>query len=163
MEVGEAVGDNEEVVVGQVVKVGACDGRQHDTGAVEELAHGSAGEMGLVGEVEGVGWSGRVLGRRRRGCGGGGRGVGIGCWGSGSRAGRVGGMRWKRGRGWCGADEEALVHQGAGLEVAVVVEAAEDGLPAIFRQIFPRPPRPRHLRPQSFHGVNVKSVLTEAA
>lgn len=51
MEVGEAVGGNEEVVVGQVGKVGACDGRQHDTRAAEELAHGRAGEMGLVGEV----------------------------------------------------------------------------------------------------------------
>lgn len=54
--------------------MGACDGRQHDSGAAEELAHGSAGEMGLVGEVEVVGWIGRVLGRRRPGWGGGGRG-----------------------------------------------------------------------------------------
>lgn len=53
---------------------------------------------------------------------------------------------WDEGRGGegeGGADEfgdgeEALVHQGDGLEVAVVAEADEDGFPALVRQVFPK-------------------------
>lgn len=56
VEIGEAVGDDEEVVVGEAVEVGAVQGSQgaaHDAAAAEE-AHALSGEAGLVGEVEGL-------------------------------------------------------------------------------------------------------------
>lgn len=120
------------------------------------LARGRAGEMGLVGEVE----VGEFSDGDVEAAVGVGEVLGLDVGEAGAREGWDGSGG---GEGEGGADEEALAHRGAGLEVVVVVEAAEDGLPAIFRQIFPRPPRPRHLLPQSFHGSNVKSVLTKAA
>lgn len=56
VEIGEAAGDDEQVVVGQAVEVGAgegCQGVAHDSAAAEE-AHGLAREVELAGEGEGL-------------------------------------------------------------------------------------------------------------
>lgn len=54
MEVGEAVGENKEVGVGQVHKEGAGEGFEGFLHAEAENAHGGAGEVVLEGEAEGL-------------------------------------------------------------------------------------------------------------
>lgn len=111
--------------------------------------------MGLPGEVEGS--EGKGGGRELadesveagvgvaevQGCEVGEAGV-EGGWYGGGGGGRGG--EGESGAAEVGEGEEALAYQGERLEGEVVVaaEAGEDGLPALVRQLFPRPRR-RHV------------------
>lgn len=155
LEVGEAVGDDKDVVVGESVEVCAREGRQgvaHTSAAAEE-AHGVPREARLAREAEGLEWEGRggelsdkgvevwVAVTEVEGLEVGEAGVEVGGW---ERDGGDGGGDGEGGAEVVGHGVEPLAHQGHGSEVAVVVEATQDGLPTVVRQISPRPPALLH-------------------
>lgn len=153
LQIREAVGHHEQITVVERVEAGARQGPQRFRHPEAEDPHGGAGEVGLGGEAEGLEWEGgdgevadeAVDVRVGVGEGDGAEAAESGVKGVGEGGGGDGwGGEGEGGAEEVGEGEEALACQGDGFEVAVVVEAAEYGLPALVRQVFTRPRR-RHL------------------